>query len=384
MRAWSAARHCSVIGAAHRRQSKPCQDASQVCEISPDLQLLLVSDGHGGSRYRLSDVGSRLACLAAEQAVAAVSSALSLKDEQGWRQQLERELPAAIEQRWLRAIEEHWSSQAEAAEASFSSSLYGCTLGMVLLTPQWWGCTGIGDWDLVAIQAGGEASLVNQEQLAQASGEATLSLCQSHALSAWTARAQLHPHPSETALVLCTDGIRKSCATDADFLQLCLQMLEIEGEALAQGLKEITAQGSGDDVSVAIAQRSVPANIQRSASLATLGVAAAVLGAGLWWWWLKPSDPLTLEIQQLCGHPERIEASLKQRRQQFQALLSSPAKARELLDHPQRDPLGALIARSAPATQSALEVCPALEQALRAQWKAAGETQEPSRAPARP
>ena len=383
MRTWSAGRHCSVIGAAHRRQNKPCQDASRVCRISPDLQLLLVSDGHGGSRYRLSDVGSRLACVAAEEAIGATAATLSLQDQAGWREQLERELPAAIEQRWLRAIETHWSSQLETGEESFSSALYGCTLGVVLLTPQWWGCTGIGDWDLVAIQAGGDASLVNQEQLSQASGEATLSLCQSGALSAWASRAQLQPQPSETALVLCTDGVRKSCATDADFLQLCVQMLEIQGEALAEGLAEITARGSGDDVSVAIAQRGGPTRSGRGTALAALGVATAAVGAGLWWW-LKPADPLALEIQQLCRHPERIEASLKQRRQQFLALQATPSKAQALLEQPQVDPLGALIAGSAPEASSELQLCPALEQALRAQWKAARETQEPSRAPARP
>ncbi|QNG29563.1 protein phosphatase 2C domain-containing protein [Synechococcus sp. LTW-R] len=373
MRTWSAGRHCSVIGAAHRRQNKPCQDASRVCRISPDLRLLLVSDGHGGSRYRLSDVGSRLACVAAEEAIGATAATLSLQDQAGWRKQLERELPAAIEQRWLRAIETHWSSQLKTGEESFSSTLYGCTLGVVLLTPQWWGCTGIGDWDLVAIQAGGDASLVNQEQLSQASGEATLSLCQSGALSAWATRAQLQPQPSETALVLCTDGVRKSCATDADFLQLCVQMLEIQGEALAEGLAEITARGSGDDVSVAIAQRGLPTRSGRGTALAALGVAAAAVGAGLWWW-LKPADPLALEIQQLCRHPERIEASLKQRRQQFLALLATPSKAQALLEQPQVDPLGALIAGSAPEASSKLQLCPALEQALRAQWKAARET----------
>ena len=372
-----------MIGAAHRRQGKPCQDASRVCQVGPELQLLLVSDGHGSSRYRLSDVGSRLACAAAEQAVAALARTLSLQDQDGWRRQLAQELPAAIQQRWLRAIEEHWSSQAAAAEAPFSSALYGCTLGLVLLSPNWWGCTGIGDWDLVEIQADGDARLVNQEQLSNATGEATLSLCQSEALGAWSSRVQLQSASPTTALVLCTDGVRKSCTTDGDFLQLCLQMLEIQGEALVQGLEEITAKGSGDDVSVAIAQRGLPTRSGKGASLAALGVAAAAVGVGLWWW-LKPADPLALEIQQLCRHPERIEASLKQRRQQFLALLATPSKAQALLEQPQVDPLGALIAGSAPEASPKLQLCPALEQALRAQWKAARETQEPSRAPARP
>ena len=374
-----------MIGAAHRRQGKPCQDASQVCQVGPELQLLLVSDGHGGSRYRLSDVGSQLACAAAEESVAALARTLSLQDQDGWRRQLAQELPTAIQQRWLRAIEEHWSSQAASADEAFSSALYGCTLGLVLLSPDWWGCTGIGDWDLVEIHANGDTRLVNQERLSNATGEATLSLCQTEALGAWSSRVQLQSALPTTALVLCTDGVRKSCATDGDFLQLCQQMLEIQGEALVQGLEEITAQGSGDDVSVAIAQRSEPARRGKAGVITALGAAAALIAGGLWWW-PKAPDPLALEIQQLCQHPERIEASLKQRRQQFLALQSSPGQAQVLLDRPQRDPLGALIASRAPGTKPAQRLCPALEQALRAQWKAAGETQAPipPRAPARP
>ena len=52
--AWLAPRACSVIGAAHRRQGKPCQDASLTAQLTGQggqtLQLLAVADGHGSSR----------------------------------------------------------------------------------------------------------------------------------------------------------------------------------------------------------------------------------------------------------------------------------------------------------------------------------------------
>ncbi|MFM7286075.1 MAG: protein phosphatase 2C domain-containing protein, partial [Cyanobium sp.] len=65
----------SVIGAAHRRQGRPCQDAALSRELlstrGERLLLLAVADGHGGSRYWLSHVGSQLACELAATAVAA-------------------------------------------------------------------------------------------------------------------------------------------------------------------------------------------------------------------------------------------------------------------------------------------------------------------------
>jgi hypothetical protein len=67
---WRPARACSVIGAAHQRQNKPCQDASLAVTLqsgSDSLQLMAVADGHGGSRYHLSHRGSALACAVAQQ-----------------------------------------------------------------------------------------------------------------------------------------------------------------------------------------------------------------------------------------------------------------------------------------------------------------------------
>ena len=60
--------------------------------------------------------------------------------------------------------------------------------------------------------------------------------------------------------MLSTDGIRKSCTTDTDFLALADYLVSevpatgADGEctALDVGLNRITNEGSGDDVSVAI------------------------------------------------------------------------------------------------------------------------------------
>ncbi|MEN9388833.1 MAG: hypothetical protein RLZZ255_1809, partial [Cyanobacteriota bacterium] len=183
-----------MIGAAHRRLQKPCQDASLSVELKGgggSLQLLVVADGHGGSRYRLSHRGSALACQVAQDAVEHWMTCTPLTDPERWRQLLEQELPATIHQRWLAAIAADWPLQPEAQHEAFSPLLYGSTLGLVLLTPQWWGCTGIGDWDLSAIDQRGQAVLLSEER-EHSGSEATGSLCQELERQLWSDRAQLH------------------------------------------------------------------------------------------------------------------------------------------------------------------------------------------------
>jgi hypothetical protein len=391
---WQPPQACTVIGAAHRRQGTPCQDASLSTSLpargDARLQLMVVADGHGSSRYWLSHVGSTLACTCSHDAVAEALRHTPLTAPDRWREQLERELPAAIHRRWLTAIEADWQGRPEAAEQPFSPLSYGCTLGLVLLAPQWWGCTGLGDWDLVGVETDGNALLLSEERSALASGEATASLCQSQACHLFRERAQLQELIGAVplrALVLSTDGVRKSCATDADFLRLCAQVIELTSRTeLEQGLAQITAEGSGDDVSLALAiraqGRSNRPTRRRTARLAAgvgLLLAAAIAGSR---WLLRPPpqpplaagppEPIALAVadqsRQLCTRPEAIGATLRQRHGDFERLSSDPQQATALLAAAARDPLGALIAAS---QRQRLSGCAELEQALKLQWQLA-------------
>lgn len=262
---WREPRSCSVIGAAHRRRGQPCQDASLATRLHTSggepLQLMAVADGHGNRRHWLSQVGSALACSQAEAAVQAALARTPLTDLVGWHQLLRHELPAAILQGWLAATAADWTERAEATDQAYSSEAYGCTLGLVLLAPRWWGHTGLGDWDLVRVDSAGQATLISEEARNASAGEATASLCLPQAETLFAERSGLQAladvamENSDLALVLSSDGVRKSCATDADFLQLCAQLCAISDPAeLAAGLEQITSQGSGDDVSVAVGQ----------------------------------------------------------------------------------------------------------------------------------
>ena len=417
---WLPAWHCTVIGAAHRRRQVVCQDFSLVRTLlAPSggrLQLLAVADGHGGERYRCSDSGSRLACEQAAEVVEVALQSAPLDHLPTWERLLAEGLPDAIQTRWLQAIQLHWQQQQQFHEGNgdrqpFCSSLYGSTLGLLLLAPTWWGCTGLGDWDLVRVGGGGNRLLSEEAEL-PGTGEATASLCLSEARTRWVERAQLQAIPASCppfALLISTDGVRKSCATDGDFLELCSQMVGIQDpRQLEEGLAEISAAGSGDDLSIAVG-RWLPAAGQtpgprRAVTLPVVsrppGVPLALLllvpvglAMGAAAWWARPTDPLPViqnEAERLCRDPGLIAGTLTQRRQQFSQLRNGSSDRQLLLARAAQDPLGALIAWSRPAlppppvaepsqgTMSSSRSeqpfplpasCPALDQALALQWR---------------
>jgi hypothetical protein len=257
----------------------PCQDASlSATARSADglsIGLMAVADGHGGSRYWLSDVGSRLACELAlrltseDMASRCLGAAGAAELEEAYRW-LAHDLPRRLLAAWQAAIAADWRRrelpEAHAGEA-FSAQTYGSTLALVVLTPRWWGHTGLGDWDLVLLSNDQPDRIISQEADDGLHGEATQSLCLTRAADFFIARTAVYSLSGDLSqpcgLLLSTDGVRKSCATDADHLALSRFLLE-EAEAvqasaagetlrLDASLDRISREGSGDDVSVALA-----------------------------------------------------------------------------------------------------------------------------------
>lgn len=447
MNRWVAPIGASRTGAAHRRAGRPCQDAVLCRELrgleGQPVMVMAVADGHGGRRYRRSEVGSRLAC---ETALAAVQGALAARSldggEEGWSRWLERDLPEAIQGGWLEAVAAHW--QSDPGEGGFEALLYGSTLGLVVMTPRWWGHTGLGDWDLVRVEADGQARLLEEENEPTALGEATCSLCQPRAASLFARRAGLHPidgGAADFALVLCTDGIRKSCATDGDFLTLAAWLARGDGEAdpeaagtLSAALDRISREGSGDDVTVAIgrvwspgggphpsppppsppvavatlahpsascppappatkpAQAPLPRRRRAAIGRAVaIGLGLAGVGGGwLAWNWPRsptalpptPSSPglraARLEVERLCGQPAAIPLELRRRRELFVALRQGRRDPAPLKAAAAADPLAALIAADLPALDQGGGNPPAVQPA--AASPAAARPRRPLRA----
>ncbi len=264
MSSWLRPLCCTRTGAAHARRGSPCQDASGSHSFrdrdGATVRVMVVADGHGGARYIHSAVGSWLACRIALRTVQQLWPPSQAMDWQHW---LAADLPQVIHRRWLRAVNRHWRAQRPGdAAAECSPLLYGTTLGLVVMTPNWWGQTGLGDWDLLQVRAQA-AALVGEEADPGTGGEATFSLCLNHAAAHFAPRTtieRLEPDQEAFTLLLSTDGIRKSCSTDDDFLALGRYLSGAPAPAepesaldLAASLDRISSQGSGDDVSVAIA-----------------------------------------------------------------------------------------------------------------------------------
>lgn len=305
---------CTRIGAAHLRCGQPCQDAAATAVLSSGdgeaVAVMAVADGHGHPLHRLSQVGSRLACEVAIEAVRAEIGDAAMggeEDLESWDLWLAEDLPVAIHTGWLVAIREHWEQLVEGrqegmdgerqapshdqpglsmADATgglrspwrsgppdpFSPLLYGTTLGLVVMTPGWWGVTGIGDWDLLRLEPDGAGTLISEEDPDAAPGESTFSLCMDGASELFRERSALYamlPGGPGFRLLLSTDGVRKSCRGLSDFVALAGHLAasadrEDPGQdrggvawdgstsTLLPLLDRITREGSGDDVSVAL------------------------------------------------------------------------------------------------------------------------------------
>ncbi|MEB3361052.1 MAG: protein phosphatase 2C domain-containing protein [Synechococcaceae cyanobacterium] len=303
---WAAPRCETRLGASHRRRNQPCQDASGWLEARDregrPITLLAVSDGHGAAQHPHSATGSRLACEVAlrEAAQDLAQWDTALEPAPAWRGWLGQELPGRVVAGWLRAVADHWTSALGQPLDSFSPIPYGATLGLLVLTPLGWGYTGLGDWDLLELSPEHGARIISQEPWSEGDPEATQSLCLVGAEGCFAARSgwiALRAAVAPFHLLLSSDGLRKSCGSDADFFTLA-QFLsglpagqptpgdrgandpavlapaahrqgprveapaptemaeppqELDERCLAAALDRISSQGSGDDISVAIA-----------------------------------------------------------------------------------------------------------------------------------
>ena len=432
--AWAVPLCSTRLGASHRRRSAVCQDCSAVRTLrSADgrpVQLMAVADGHGGHRYHHSDVGSRLACEVALEAAAETlersdvgfdfgGEAAGADGVEGWGRWLAHELPTHIVDRWLEAVEAHWRSRPGEGAAPFSPLPYGTTLALVVMTPGWWGYTGLGDWDLVRVDGEDAAQLLSEEGEMAGDGEATFSLCLEEAASRFADRSAVHclPLPAQPEppfwLVLSTDGIRKSCVSDADHLHLARHLADLVGpavgrperkQALNGDLDQITDQGSGDDVSVAIGHWGPPVPRPQPfpgrPALALLLLLALGAGASRLWSAHQPrleQTPLqrriAAEVQRLCRNPQLVAGTLSQRRSQFQGLRAGTIRGDVLRAGAEADPLGAVIAigydpgRGSlfdPQALAALKPCEALLSALTVAWQAAAASPPAVSSPPRP
>ena len=145
------------------------------------------------------------------------------------------------------------------------TALYGSTLLIACVSASVGVICQIGDGNIYLVNRNGAVS----EAIAplELPGEATYSLCMDEALEVMETRSlDADELAALSAIVLCSDGYRKSFRDEASAAALVKAMSERLGwdsssamaSELEGWLRQLSQLGSGDDISVAIAARHSP------------------------------------------------------------------------------------------------------------------------------
>lgn len=304
--------NATSIGASHIKSGKPCQDYSLSWQSEDgSVSMTVVCDGHGGSTYVRSDVGSRCAAEIArdnilafiadndrmtqlfvgreaavtarpvdEKAAAAHQAQASLGDSQRQLADQDEAFRKAVadipEQdyaltdlfghiyvQWLNAVQddmrEHPFTDAEMEKLGNKSFVkaYGCTLIAYVRTPDYWLAFHIGDGKLLAC----DEKMVWTEPVpwdCRCFLNLTTSLCESNPIPSFRyAFGGKGEFP--IAIFMGSDGIDDSWGTFdllANFYSQTLQIFDTEGSEqtiadLRAYLPKLSEKGSRDDMSVA-------------------------------------------------------------------------------------------------------------------------------------
>lgn len=289
----------SSLGGRHVTSGAPNQDAWQSGSVDHRghrFVVMAVADGHGGSRYIRSDVGSRFAV---ETAIDVVEEAILSGLFDGAPRKVEREvrrvLPERLVSTWSQRCLDHLAISPfrpeEEARAGAPLDVdpllsYGSTLLVSVLTPTACVVLQLGDGDTLI--SGEEGNLVlalpPDERL---TGGETTSLCLPEAAADF--RIAVVDNPVPTLVVLATDGYGVAFV-DPDWRQTVVD--DLLNQVGSRGMDSVasslpgwladSAQVGGDDVTVVVAHRMNPrASVGRaSAGPVSTGRALTAPAAG--------------------------------------------------------------------------------------------------------
>lgn len=230
----------------------PCQDALRV-ERAKDCHIVAISDGHGSASCPYSDEGARVAV---DTACAVFASIINKGDpfttissnKDIW-------LPKQIEQKWKSTVSDLHAVKGR--EEEFSYELYGATLLAMVVSDDFVFALQLGDGDILSVNEGVDWFIPPDGGL----GPETNSLCQDDCWQYMKTRIiPLPPGEAGPMFMLSTDGYANSFSSDSGFKQAGSDFYGLwkdEGpgyieENLNGWLMESSAQGSGDDIALAL------------------------------------------------------------------------------------------------------------------------------------
>lgn len=281
----------SVRGASHVREDLENQDALlfDVPEGSGARAFAAVADGHGGARHFRSALGSRLAVAAAREVLSACATRFESLASAARVELAAVEVPQRIVARWVELARadlaarpitpDEWAllEQREGAEGlahvrSDALLAYGATLLAALATPSCLVLCQLGDGDVLLVAPDGSTArpVARDERLV---GNFTTSICRAGAEGDFRCLVLEGAAARPALVLLSTDGYANSFRTDADYLKVGGDFLDlVHGrglDAVAQQLPGIlehaSTHGSGDDITLALMAGDVHADGRRAA-----------------------------------------------------------------------------------------------------------------------
>lgn len=272
----------TVQGAAHARAELENQDAINHLSIDKAgrVMAVAVSDGHGSAKCFRSRIGAQLAVEFAPTVIHAFLEGSGGSELSALCRDSSTELPKLLTCEWQERVRTHLEQQpidgpdeetlqekagASAVQAVHENPLlaYGTTLLAVAITESFILYLQLGDGEILTVSDLGDVGrpLPRDETLI---ANETTSLCLPDAAQRFRVRLEPLSDRPPALILLCTDGLPNSFAEEAGFHQVGTDLLkaaraegleQVEGQ-LETWLRQVSEQGSGDDMTVAVICRS--------------------------------------------------------------------------------------------------------------------------------
>ena len=251
---------CSVKGAAHIRADMPCQD-SHIIQQHSDYTILAVADGHGSLSCPFSQDGSKIAVQTFCDLMTSYYEKNSVEDLMNFLNHDGKiVIPKEIENFWKEnVLQFHQKNLRENILEEEIYKQYGSTLLGLLITKKFIYAFQLGDGDIICVNQNESSAVVDSEHLL---GVETFSLSNKNAWKyANNAIISRTKNNFPNLYILSTDGFSNSHASQEDFYKTCRDYYELFtdqqqdyiNENLEQWLNETSAEGCGDDITVAFA-----------------------------------------------------------------------------------------------------------------------------------
>ena len=221
-------------------------------QVVSEIVAVAVADGHGTSRH--GDIGARLAVQVTLAALVRFSEDLRERasDPFDVGKYAEHPLRAQIVREWKERV------RAKAENDAPQLVEYGSTVLAAVATPDFLLLGQLGDGDILLVDEDGTVNVPLPADPGSFADE-TPSLCLREAEHSFRVKAMPVPE-RETLLLLSTDGYGNSYPTDTAFKQIGPDYLRLVREHGISGLTprlkcfltEVTTQGSGDDIALAL------------------------------------------------------------------------------------------------------------------------------------